>query len=186
MDSRWYEQRKRSLLLAMLPRTSFRHGLEIGSSTGALAEDLAARCQDLLVVDASAHAVGSARSRLDHLDHVRVERRSVPSEWPEVPPTGFDLIVLSEVGYFLSPGALDELVERIRVDLADDGVLVLCHWRHEIVGRPLDGADVHRIVTASGVRPVTAEYRDRDVELLVLTRPDELPDPDPETPARDS
>jgi len=44
-------------------------------------------------------------------------------------------------------------------------------------GWPLDGADVHRLVAAAGVRPVTAEYRDRDVEVLVLSRPEALPDP---------
>ena len=177
VDSRWYEQRKRAILLSMLPRERFRHGLEVGSSTGALAEGLASRCLELLVVDASAHAVAAARSRLQHLQHVRVEELSVPTAWPEVPAGGFDLVVLSEVGYFLSPGGLDALLARLGADLAEDGVLVLCHWRHSIVGWPLDGADVHRVVISSGVRPVSAEYRDRDIELLVLTRPGELPDP---------
>lgn len=176
-DSRWYEARKRALLLAALPRRRFRHGLELGSSTGALAADLAARCEDLLVIDASARAVSAARSRLAHLDGVRVEEMAVPSAWPVAPAGGFDLVVLSEVGYFLSPRGLDEVIELIRADLADDGVLVLCHWRHEIVGWPLDGPDVHRVVTAAGVRPVVAEYQDRDVALLVLTEPDNLPDP---------
>ena len=60
-DSRWYEIRKRALLLAALPRAEFRHGLEVGSSTGALAADLATRCGDLLVIDAGDHAVASAR-----------------------------------------------------------------------------------------------------------------------------
>ena len=37
-ESRWYEQRKRDLVLAMLPRPDFDRTLEIGCSTGALAE----------------------------------------------------------------------------------------------------------------------------------------------------
>ncbi len=78
-----------------------------------------------------------------------------------------------------SPRDLDDVVEHVRAGLPEDGVLVLCHWRHEIVGWPLDGPDVHRIVTAAGVRPVVAEYRDRDFELLVLAGPDVLPDPSP-------
>ncbi len=176
-DSRWYEIRKRSLLLAALPRAEFRHGLEVGSSTGALAADLAARCQDLLVVDAGDHAVAAARNRLESLDHVRVERRVVPCEWPGTPEQGFDLIVLSEVGYFLSPLDLDEVVEAVRASLAPDGVLVLCHWRHEITGWPLNGPVVHEKVVAADVRPVVARYRDRDFELLVLTTAEELPDP---------
>jgi LmbE family N-acetylglucosaminyl deacetylase/SAM-dependent methyltransferase len=176
-DSRWYETRKRSLLLSALPRPTFRHGLEIGSSTGALAGDLATRCGDLLVVDASAQAVSAARSRLRHLDAVRVEEMVVPRQWLAPPPDGFDLIVLSEIGYFLSPRDLDDLVEKIRASLATDGVLILCHWRHEVVGWPMDGPDVHRLVTSTAVRPVVAEYRDRDFELLVLATQRELPDP---------
>lgn len=176
-DSRWYEARKRSLLLAALPRATFRHGLEVGSSTGAFAAQLSARCQDLLVVDASAHAAAAARTRLRDLDTVRVERAVVPHEWPATPENGFDLIVISEVGYFLSPRDLDDVVERIRASLAPDGVLVLCHWRHDVVGWPLDGPAVHDVVTAADVRPVIARYRDRDVEMLVLAAPAELPDP---------
>ncbi len=176
-DSRWYEIRKRALLLAALPRAEFRHALEVGSSTGALAADLAHRCHNLLVIDAGGHAVAAARKRLGSIGHVRVEQRVVPHEWPEPPEQGFDLIVLSEVGYFLSPRDLDEVVGKIRATLADDGVLVLCHWRHEITGWPLDGPGVHAIVVAAGVRPVAARYVDHDFELLVLTAEGELPDP---------
>ena len=108
---------------------------------------------------------------------MRVEQRTVPREWPEPPELGFDLIVLSEVGYFLSPRDLDDVVEKIRATLAPDGVLVLCHWRHEITGWPLDGPAVHAAMVAAGVRPVVARYVDRDFELLVLTAESELPDP---------
>jgi len=179
VDTSHYERRKRELLLAALPRASYRHGLEIGSSTGALAADLAARCDRLLVVDASAHAVAAATERCAHLPGVRVEQRRLPEEWPQDPAGAgaFDLVVLSEVGYFLSPAALDLLVERIGSSLSSDGVVVLCHWRHPVHGWPLDGADVHRTVVAAGVRPVIATYRDADVELLVLGAPDLLPAP---------
>jgi LmbE family N-acetylglucosaminyl deacetylase len=176
VDSSRYERRKRDLLLAALPRDSFRHGLEVGSSTGALAVDLAARCERLLVVDASAHAVAAARERCADLPGVRLEQRRVPQEWP-LEPARFDLVVLSEVGYFLSHADLDDLVERLRTDLAPDGVLVLCHWRHPVGGWPLDGADVHRRVVAADLRPVVATYTDADVELLVLGAPDVMPTP---------
>ena len=44
-ESRWYEQRKRELVLAMLPRPDFDRTLEIGCSTGALAEALSSPLQ---------------------------------------------------------------------------------------------------------------------------------------------
>jgi len=173
-DVRWYERRKRSLLLAALPRQRFARGLEVGCSTGVLTADLAGRCESVVAVDASPTALAAARTRLEPLLHVSVEQHDVPTSWPE---GRFDLVVLSEVGYFLSPVALDDLVERVRTCLADDGVVVLCHWRHEVVGWPLDGPDVHARFVAAGVRPVVARYADRDVEILVLAADDQLPAP---------
>lgn len=173
-DRRWYEQRKRSLLLAALPRASFLRGLEVGCSTGALTAELAPRCRELVALDASPAALGHARDRLALLDGVRLEAAVVPGEWPE---GDFDLVVLSETGYFLSPRDLEGLVERVRACLTDDGVLVLCHWRHRVEGWVLDGPDVHRVVAAAGLGDVLGTWVDRDVEILVIGPTDLLPDP---------
>jgi protein-L-isoaspartate O-methyltransferase len=170
-DSRWYERRKRALLLAALPRDRFARGLEVGASRGALARDLAARCGSLLALEQGAQAAASAREQLADLANVEVSRAAVPDEWPD---GTFDLVVVSEVGYFLSPLALDGLVDRLSGALTDDGVVVLCHWRHPVEGWVLDGPDVHAVVRAAAERstlpPVAATYVDRDVELLVLAR----------------
>ncbi|WP_141014944.1 PIG-L family deacetylase [Nocardioides sambongensis] len=171
-----YERRKRALTLAALPRPRYGRALEIGCSVGALAEDLADRCDHLLAVDASGAAVDAATERLAATDRaddaaaVRVEQRSLPRDWDarwQAEP--FDLVVVSEVGYFLSPGELEELVERLRGGLAPDGDLLLCHWRHPIHGWPLDGAAVHERFREGSGLPVVAEYRDRDAEILVLS-----------------
>ncbi|WP_148613465.1 bifunctional PIG-L family deacetylase/class I SAM-dependent methyltransferase [Nocardioides rubriscoriae] len=174
VDRRWYERRKRALLLAMLPRERFRRGVEVGCSTGALAADLAARCDSLLALDASPSATTAALARLAGLDHVDVRLGSVPVDWPD---GAVDLAVVSEVGYFLSPAALDGLAARLRGSLTPDGVVVLCHWRHPVVGWPLDGPGVHARLRSAGLPPVVAEYADRDVEVLVLADPAQLPDP---------
>ena len=47
-ESRWYEQRKRSLLLAALPRPRFGRALEVGCSTGVLTEALLDRAETLV------------------------------------------------------------------------------------------------------------------------------------------
>ncbi|WP_170219504.1 bifunctional PIG-L family deacetylase/class I SAM-dependent methyltransferase [Nocardioides litoris] len=175
VDRRWYERRKRDLVLAALPRERFRLAVEVGCSTGALAADLLPRCDRLVALDASPTAVAAARGRLPGAD---VRRAAVPQDWPrDVASGSADLVVLSEVGYFLSPAGLDDLAERISSSLAPDGVVVLCHWRHEVVGWPLDGPAVHARLRGPGLPPVVAEYADRDVELLVLADPSQLPDP---------
>ncbi len=173
-DERWYEERKRQLLLAVLPRRRFDHGLEVGCSTGVLAAALADRCERLTAIDASSAALERARERLSGLPGLTLARCDLPGEWP---PGRFDLVVCSEVGYFLSPADVDRLAERVRTSLADAGVVVLCHWRHEITGWVLDGPQVHaRLVERLGL-PTCAVYRDDDVELLLLGVAGTLPDP---------
>lgn len=174
VDTRWYEERKRDLLLAALPRRRFARAVEVGGSTGALAAALAGRCDELVVVDSSEHAVRHARRRLGDLSHLTVVHGTVPDTWPD---GDLDLVVLSEVGYFLDQAGLDGLAERIRASLTQDGVVVLCHWRHEVDGWPLDGPQVHERFLAAGLRPLLARYLDRDVELLVLGEDRTAPDP---------
>jgi len=174
VDQRWYEHRKRDLTLAMLPRPTFARALEVGCSTGALAERLAERCDDLLAVDDSPAAVERARRRLAHLGHVCVDLQRVPHHWP---PGPLDLVVVSEVAYFLSPRELQGLVDRVRDTLSVDGVVVLCHWRHRIDGWVLDGEQVRRAFAEDARLGVQATYRDRDVEIVLLGAADILPDP---------
>ncbi len=165
VDSRWYERRKRELLLAALPRPRFRRALEVGCSTGALTEALAGRADHVLAVDRSRAALAAAQRRLGDRPDVALDHLDVPAEWPS--SGRFDLVVVSEVGYFLSPAALDGLVERIAHSLDPDGVVVLCHWRHPIEGWLLDADEVHRRFEGDQVPPLQAVYRDRDVEIRV-------------------
>ena len=164
VDSRWYEHRKRDLLLAALPRARFRHALEVGCSTGALTEALTARADTVLGVDQSPTALDAARRRLGERPAVTVTAVDVSRDWPD---GTFDLVVVSEVGYFLSPAALDRLVSHVAGCLTPDGVVVLCHWRHRVEGWVMDADEVHRRFEAGPVPPVQARYADRDVELRV-------------------
>jgi LmbE family N-acetylglucosaminyl deacetylase/SAM-dependent methyltransferase len=164
-DSRWYERRKRDLLLATLPQPRFRHVLEVGCSTGALTEALAERADRVLAIDRSVTALQAAGRRLAGHEHVTLADLDVATSWPV--DERFDLVVVSEVGYFLSPAAVDGLVARIASTLAPDGVVALCHWRHRVEGWVLDADDVHRRFADGSLPPLQATYRDRDVEIHV-------------------
>jgi len=174
-ESRWYEQRKRDLVLAMLPTPQFQVALEVGCSTGALAEALAGRAARVVAVDRSVAALAAARRRFREEPRVSVLELDVPREWPQ--DLELDLVVVSEVGYFLSPAELDALVERIVATLAPGGVVVLCHWRHEVEGWVLGADDVHRRFEDSRLPPLSATYRDRDVEIRVHADERGWPDP---------
>ena len=173
-DHRWYERRKRALTLACLPARRYRNALEVGCSTGVLTTALAERCDAVTALDASPAALARAEGRLHDLAGVRVLQADVPAEWPD---GAFDLVVVSEVGYFLSPRDLEALAERVRSSLTPEGCVLLCHWRHEVVGWVLDGPEVHERLAELLALEVSARYLDRDVEILVLSDPRHLPDP---------
>lgn len=162
----FYERRKRALTLASLPREHYGRAVEVGCSVGALAADLAQRCDHLLALDSSRTAVDLAARRTSDLDHVDVRRARVPDEWPE---DRFDLVSISEVGYFLSPRELGDVAARVRASLTEDGHLLLCHWRHQPVGWPLAGPAVHEAFLATGA-PVLVEHHEPDFLLHVLGR----------------
>lgn len=163
----FYERRKRALTLAALPRESYGRTLEVGCSVGALAVNLATRSDAVLALDSSDTAIAAARRRVEGLDQVEVRRLDVPDQWPD---GAFDLVSISEVGYFLSPRALDLLVERAFASLTHDGHILLCHWRHQPVGWPLAGPAVHAAFLSTGAE-VLVEHREQDFLLHVLARP---------------
>ncbi len=175
--SSWYEQRKRSLTLAALPRSSYMAGLEIGCSIGTLSVELAPRCGSFLAVDASSTALDRAARRLAHLPAATTRHLTVPDEWPD---GSFDLIVVSEVGYYLAPTELAGLFDRIEGALMPGGTLALCHWRHPVAGWELDGDSVHAAARRHLGWSGGGVYRERDFVLEVLLAPDAVRNPAPE------
>lgn len=165
-ETRWYEERKRAVLMAALPRPRFRHALELGCSTGVLTADIAARSDRTTGVDVTDAALDAARERLG--DAVELLRLDTPDEWP----TGrFDLVVLSEVLYYYDRHDLDRALDRVVGSLTADGVVVACHWRHEVPEYPLGGDQVHATLRARPELGVLVRHEEEDFLLEVLARP---------------
>jgi SAM-dependent methyltransferase len=142
---RWYERRKRALTLAALPRERYRSIFEPGCANGELSADLAGRCDSLVCCDTSNLAVDLARKRLAGLPHAKVLQARLPQQWPQ---GEFDLIVFSEMGYYLDADDLHGLIDRALAALAPDGQVLACHWRPDIEGCPLNAQAVHDILAA--------------------------------------
>lgn len=136
----WYEARKRALTLAVLPRARYRRAFEPGCASGELSAALAPRCDALLCADFAPRAVQIARLRLAAIGHVRVECLTMPDDWPA---GRFDLIVVSEIAYYLGKAGCEELAALATAALEADGTLVCCHWRHGGEAWMMDSADVH-------------------------------------------
>ena len=56
LSSRWYEQRKYAITLALLPDRRYRHAFEPGCSIGTLTTLLSSRCDHVTAVDVAASA----------------------------------------------------------------------------------------------------------------------------------
>ena len=140
-----YERDKYAATLAALPRLHYAKAFEIGCSLGVLTAQLAPRCGHLLAVDVSEAALAQARARCAGLPQVEIRRLRVPEEFPS---QSFDLIVLSEVGYYWSPADLARAADLLITGLNPGGHLLLVHWTPPVHDYPLTGDDVHEFFLA--------------------------------------
>lgn len=162
-EHRWYERRKRDLTLAVLPDPRFGTGFEPGCAQGLLTRELAARCDHLYASDVVESVAQRARERCGDLDNVTVRTASLPTQWP----TGsLDLVVASEVLYYLTPRGFEVFQGELGLRLARGGVVVGVHWRGES-DSPLTGDEVHRRLDACSWLETVATHREPDFALDV-------------------
>ena len=124
-----YERDKYAATLAALPPRRFANGFEIGCSIGVLTRQLADRCDALLGVDVSDIALDQARERCPGVTFANMDLRS---QWPA---GQFDLILYSEVLYYLGLDGIRGVARHTVESLAPGGVVGLVNWFG-----PTDGA----------------------------------------------
>ncbi|MBW8482436.1 class I SAM-dependent DNA methyltransferase [Actinomadura parmotrematis] len=163
LATRWYEQRKYAVTLAMLPRPRYGDAFEPGCSVGVLTARLAERCDRLLACDVSPVAVEQARRRAPA---ATVRQAALPGGWP---PGTFDLIVLSELLYYFGDADLDRVLDLAAASLRPGGTLLAAHWRHPVPEYPQTGDAVHAALDRTGLEPLAA-YRDEDFRCEVRVR----------------
>lgn len=131
-DTSASEQAKFTATRNALSRGRYGAALELGCGNGALARHLAPLCDRYVGVDAVPRAVAAAQARLTSATfrHLRY-----PAPLPDGP---FDLIVLSEILYFLAPEDLHQLARDIRT--RSPAAEVLCVSYLGDTGNDLQGA----------------------------------------------
>jgi LmbE family N-acetylglucosaminyl deacetylase len=165
--SGWYERRKRALLLAALPRERYGVAVEPGCGIGLLTAELATRCDRLVAFDPVPVAVERTTRRVAGLSHVDVYSGSVPAELPSGP---VDLLVYSELLYYLGEAEFTATVEASAAALRPGGHLVAVHWRPWAPEAPRDGAEAHeRLLAHPAFEPVVT-HTDDEFLLHVLRR----------------
>ncbi len=172
VPSRWYEQRKYALCLAMLPRARYRRVLEPGCSVGVLTARLAARADEVDASDLVPAAVERARARS--------RRRSTTppgcgsggptcaTRCPRARPTSSCSARSSTTCTRTSSATWSSAsLER----LSGDGHVLAAHWRPRVPEYHQDGDQVHDALERTPGLRVLASYRDDDVRAVVLARP---------------
>jgi predicted TPR repeat methyltransferase len=170
LAERWYEQRKYALTVAMLPLPGYRHAFEPGCSVGVLTEQLAHRCEHVTATDVAEAALAATRARLERgnrRDRVSLHLLSLDADWPA---EDFDLIVLSEVAYYLSGPALREVLDRECRRLRAGTTIIASHWRPRVDDYPLTGDEANALIAQTDDLFRTAAYLDDDVVIDVFTK----------------
>jgi 2-polyprenyl-3-methyl-5-hydroxy-6-metoxy-1,4-benzoquinol methylase len=119
--------RRASTNATSTPRLSppFRAGAIALHSIGVLTHALAARCDRLLGVDCSEAPLALAEARCRDARNVYLARMSVPADWPA---GRFDLVLLSEVLYYLSRREVAAVARQTVRSLRPKGILVLVNF----------------------------------------------------------
>ncbi|HEX3983664.1 MAG TPA: class I SAM-dependent methyltransferase [Acidisoma sp.] len=123
-----YERAKYDVAIAAVADRHYSAGLEIGCSIGVLSARLAALCEIFLGLDISEHPLVAARAACADFPNAHFLRMKVPVEWPD---GRFDLIILSEVLYFLSAADIAATSSRIGRCLLPGGRVLLVNWLGE-------------------------------------------------------
>ena len=104
-------------------------------------------------------ALAAAREALDGIDNVTFLLGAVPGD---LPPARFDLIVLSEVLYYLTETDAEAAMRCCCDRLASGGEMILCHWIGE-TDYPLTGEAAADLALRVG--------RERGCAVQTLRRP---------------
>ncbi|HEX5407810.1 MAG TPA: class I SAM-dependent methyltransferase [Pseudonocardiaceae bacterium] len=164
--TKWYERRKRAMVLAALPNQRYGTAVEPACGTGFLTRELAGRCDRVLASDPVPSAVRRCREHTADLSNVDVSIGTLP----DLPPEPADLVVFSEILYYLGDDDLTASVAAAVELLRPGGQLIAVHWLPWAAEAPRDGAAAHRFLLAhTGLTP-QVEHVDERFVLHVLGR----------------
>lgn len=144
-ESSAYEREKYADTIAALPSGQIGAALEVGCSIGVFTAQLAERCGRVLAIDFSERAIELAKRRLDHVANVELRHASFPEE---APGGEWDLIVCSELLYYLPEPALERAVAWLSGELQTGAFVLAVSWRGEGTNEPFRGDEVHDRLTS--------------------------------------
>jgi hypothetical protein len=135
-----YEREKYAATLGALDGRHFARALEVGPANGIFTAQLAERCEELVAIDYSPRALALAARQLHGHDNVELVRASFPEEVPE---GAWDLVVCSEILYYLDRSTFTLALSWLREALLSGASVLAVSWRGPGTTEPLRGDWVH-------------------------------------------
>ena len=141
-----YELGRYEVTMQALASRRYRHAFEPGCSIGVLTERLATICDYVDAIDISSVAVQQASRRCSGLSNVKIRQGALPTD---IPTGTFDLLVLSEIGYYFDTAQLKTLIGHLAERMASGSVLLAVHWLGSSPDHILSGSQVHEAISST-------------------------------------
>jgi protein-L-isoaspartate O-methyltransferase len=161
-----YERRKQAILFASLPRERYVRAFEPGCSIGMVTAELATRANQVVAMEIVPAIAERAWRRVSGQPNVQVRRGAIPEAWPE---GEFDLVLLSEVAYYLTEPGLAKVIDHAMASLTDGGDLVAVHYTGT-TDYPMSGARVHEVLLAQPGLTRLVAHDEPEFSLLVMRK----------------
>ena len=159
-SSKEYELSRYEAIVSALSHRRYQRAFEPGCSIGVLTARLAGICGKVQAMDISPSAVQSACVRCKDFANVEITCGAIPKLLPSGP---FDLIVFSEIGYYLEEQQLQAVGTALINRLGEGGVLLAAHWLGNSLDHILSGDRVHEIL--GGLEGLALDYSERHGEF---------------------
>ncbi len=159
-----YEHRRYQATMAALEDIVVGNAFEIGCSIGILTGILAPRCTSLFAVDIVESALAAAKLHCAGMPHVTFANRHVPEQWPV--GQKFDLILISEVLYFLTPTDIARVAAQVVTSLSPNGTVLLVNYT-EPVDEPSNGDQAADIFIAASHAALRVSLQQRHPKFRI-------------------
>ncbi|WP_215750403.1 MULTISPECIES: class I SAM-dependent methyltransferase [unclassified Gluconobacter] len=123
-----YEHKKLARVLDCLPASPISFAVELGCAIGVSTLALSKHCKRILAVDASENALAIAKQRLGKQEDVCFLKAFLPTGYPIAEASGCDLLLISEVLYFLTASDIQRLAAMATKSLTPEGHILIVNW----------------------------------------------------------
>ena len=135
-------ERRKSLLLGLLPAAPVNHILEIGCASGWMTKDLSLRAKRVTAVDCSSVALSLAKERCEACSNIEFAGLDLLTDSIE---GNFDFVVCAGVLNFFPRTTQKAICDKIVDSMQPGGRLLLEHLRARMPGSEMTGEELHML-----------------------------------------